>query len=200
MRYALVLMDDTRDFLGVHRDRILAALHPAPVVVVEHVDTEKRGYTAQMVSLWRDLADRVAADEFDYVLLWEADFLPEGMVPVRWMRDVLDGDPWLAQVALVRQPWFANEKDGLLTSLERQGIRLEDRGGYLEHRGGWTCNPCLFPAVLPKLHPWPDCAWSEAAYGQRLRKAGYRFSYLGGRLDSPRVIHHGVRTEESHGY
>lgn len=198
MTYALVLMDDHRDWLTRHREHILAALPTPPDVTIEHIDTEGAGFTAQMLTLW----DRIRAVPVDHVLLWEADFRPTTPVPLAAMTAALEADPWLAQVALVRQPWFANEHEagGLLASLEAQGVTLTDRAGYLEHNGGWTNNPCLFPAFIAAENDWPNSAWSEAQFGRRLARAGYRFAYYGARDDAPRVLHEGVRTQESHGY
>lgn len=198
MGYALVLMDDTRDWLTPHRDQILAAIPKPPDITIEHVDTEHRGFTEQMLALWEQLR----GVDVDHVLLWEADFLPTGPVPLDQMVDAMDADIDLAQVALVRQPWFANEHQagGLLASLEAEGCRFTERDGYLEHTAGWTNNPCIFPRRLIDQHDWPDSAWSEAQFGRRLVRAGWHFAYYGHRDDDPRVIHHGVRTEASHGY
>lgn len=198
MTYALVLMDDHRDWLTAHRYDVLTSLPVAPDLTIEHVDTEQRGFTHQMRALWQQLR----GIDVDHVLLWEADFTPAGLVPLEDMARILEADPRLAQVALVRQPWFHNEHQagGLLASLEKQGVTLTARDGYLEHNGGWTNNPCLFPAWIARENPWPDTAWSEAQFGRKLLSGGYRCAYYGARDDLPRVIHHGIRTEASHGY
>jgi hypothetical protein len=198
VRYALVLMDDTRDYLSRTRDHILAALPEPPEIVIEHIDHHRRGYTAQMVDLWQQLADL----DQPLVLLWEADFLPAGDVPLEAMAAILDADHDLAQIALVRQPWWPNEHaaGGLLRSLEARGIALFQADSHVEHTGGWTSNPCLFRRTIATAQPWPAAAWSESAYGAQLRAAGYRFAYYGHRDDSPRVLHIGERTEASHGY
>lgn len=201
MRYALVLMDDTRDYLTDHREQILAALPEPPELVIEHIDHHHHGYTAQMVDLWQQLAD-LDHDAPPWVLLWEADFLPNSDVPLADMAAILDADNDLAQIALVRQPWWPNEHaaGGLLPSLEAQGILLYQADHHVEHTGGWTSNPCLFRRTLPAAQPWPTAAWSEAAYGAQLRAAGYRFAYYGHRADGPRLTHVGQRTTYSHGY
>ncbi|MGE3795097.1 MAG: hypothetical protein AB7I38_14380 [Dehalococcoidia bacterium] len=199
MTYALVLMDDHRDYLANHRAQILDALsHEPPDLVIEHIDTAQRGFTAQMRTLW----DHLRSIDTHRVLLWEADFLPAMPVPVGPMTYALVRDPDLAQVALVRQPWWPNEHKagGLLAALEQQGTTFTERRCVLEHTAGWTNNPCMFPRAIVDQHDWPDSAWSEAQYGRQLAAAGKHFAYYGARDDGPRVIHHGVRTEASHGY
>lgn len=198
MTYTLVLMDDHRDWIATNRGSVLDCLDQLPDEIMEHVDTDGAGFTTQMHRLWERL--RWAAT--DHVLLWEADFTPATTIPTRDMRRIVDADEQLAQVALVRQPWFTNEHKvgGLLASLEVQGHTFTQHEGWLEHTAGWTNNPCIFRRELVDRFAWPDGDWSEARFGRVLRAAGFRFGYLGQRNDPPVVLHEGVRTEASHGY
>lgn len=200
MTYVLVLMDDHRDWLSVHMDAIRAALPEPPTHTLHVVDADHRGYTRQMVDTWRTLT----RCECEHALFWEADFRPLTTTPLDDMRRLLAAHPDLAQVALLRQPWFANEitHGGVIEALEAQGVDFADQDDpvpHIRHRAGWTGNPSLFPRALVDEHPWPFTPWSESAYGQSLVAAGYSFAYLGTDR-APMVEHCGVRTEASGGY
>ncbi len=197
MDYTLVLMDDTRDWLSQHENIIMEALPTQPRNILRVVDTEQRGYTAQSRFVWEELRKL----DTEYVLFWEADFRPITPVPLAGMEVVLRFDPDLAQVALLRQPWFANEvaAGGLIEALEAQGQTFYTEQNYIKHRSGWTCNPCLFERKLADKYEWPDTAWSESRFGRILREDGFSFAYYG-TARTPMVEHVGVRTEVSHGY
>lgn len=197
MAYTLVLMDDTRDWLTTHRAGIHAALLQKPDVVLEVVDHHGRGYCHQMRLIWELLRGHPT----DHVLFWEADFRPASLIDVAAMVQLLDEHQYLAQVALLRQPWFHNEVEhgGLIEALEAQGQVFTDHDGFIEHRAFWTGNPSVFRRGLVDIYDWPDVEWSESQFGSALRSSGHSFAILG--TDRvPHVEHRGERTEASHGY
>ena len=163
---------------------------------VLHLEGEP-GYWRAMQAVWsyaRYLTDFLAADHW---MLLEDDFLFHEDIDLADLAGVLDDQPHLTQMALLRQPWFGNEHaaGGLIEALEQQGQFFTEvydgRRWWVEHRACFTCNPTLIPRrTLNK--DWPEGAWSEAQFGRLLfQDPDARGAYWGRRSDPPRVEHIG---------
>lgn len=135
---------------------------------------EPVGYSAAMRAIWK-----WCRDHGDRVLFWEEDFILDDKLDLTNLEAILDADPTLAQVALQRQPWYANEKQhGLIGAQRVSGRTFVDMGGWIKHDSGFTTNPSLInPAVFE--HEWPHGEWTEFQMSNKLRDAGFTFAYYG---------------------
>lgn len=177
----VTIVDDSGD--AAHRAHLRGLGHE-----VVDVAPEPAGYGRAM---------QAAFDAMDgeHVLFWEEDFRLLAPVDLNALAGRLDADPSLAQVALLRGPWFANEHDhgGVIEARQAQGAVFQVEDGLIVHTDHYTANP----SVLPRrtfTRPWPQQAWSESAFTRVLTRAGHRFAYLPGVT----VDHIGVR--DGHGY
>ncbi len=188
-----ILVDDSGD--PAFRERLHAELGGLVDRIV-YVGDEALGFNAAMKTLWR------VAGEYgpDYFLHWEDDFVPLRRVESERMRTTIGCNYGLVQMALLRQPWFENEKEhgGVIAAREAAGGIFHGINGleasWIEHRDHITLNPALWPAwVLGQ--DWPDGQWSESAFGRRLfaMHPMHRAAYWGdGR--TPDVEHVGMRS------
>jgi hypothetical protein len=145
---------------------------PAEVVAVAE---EPAGYHAAMQTVF-------AAAGGSHVALWEEDFLAIAAIDLAELADILDARPHLAQLALMRQPWYANEiaAGGVLEAKAHLGDEIELVDGVFEHRSFFTCNPTVLPRRT-LVHEWPSSAWSESVFAQQLlRDASVRFGMMPG--------------------
>lgn len=122
----------------------------------------------------------------DYVFWLEHDFVFVRDVDVRVLAAILDTNPHLAQLALMRQAVNGAEKDagGLFQFHEARGaydIRVTAEGHtWLEHDICLTTNPSLMRREFMAEHPWPDYHdQCEGRFSGDLRQAGYRFGHWG---------------------
>lgn len=112
---------------------------------------EPTDYTGSMQHLWRYLNKRAVGQ---YVFMAEDDFVYERDVDLLPMIEALEADRHLAQIALLRDAYYPREQ-------EQGGIlgwptaSFTARGGRLEHRLFWTCNPTLFRRTITAV-PWPS--------------------------------------------
>lgn len=157
----------------------------------------EHGYWQAMRLVWSMARHQMSFFGADSVFFLEDDFVFHEDVDLSCLDRVLDEQKHLTQIALRRQPWFANEVEhgGLIEALEAQGQRFEEftdgKHHWIEHRACFTGNPSLIPART-FAHDWPDGAWSESRFGQLLfRDPQARGAYWGRRSDPPRVEHIG---------
>lgn len=163
---------------------------------VLHIEGE-HGYWRAMQALWsyaRYLLDHLDVDKAVFL---EDDFTFNEDVNVDDLATVLDAHPYLTQISLVRQPWFANEQEhgGVIGALEAQGQRFTEvtdgRFWWLEHRAVFTGNPSLIPRSTFE-RDWPAGDWSESRFGRELfSDPRTRGAYWGRRTDPPKVEHIG---------
>ena len=88
---------------------------------------------------------------------------------------------YLAQMALLRQPWNDIERSagGIIESrpgafvarTERQNDGIEYK--WMEHREFFTTNPCIYPRRLIETTDWPTGNESEGHYGVQLKEHGF---------------------------
>lgn len=134
--------------------------------------------------------------ETDYVVHWECDFLLVDSFPVDSMIDLLHRRPYLAQVALKRQP-VNREEIAAGGIVELHPDDFEEQTNHLctwtEHRRFFTTNPSVYSSKLCRLG-WPQEQFSEGVFTHRLlRDPLLKFAFWGGKYDAPRVVHIGER-------
>lgn len=162
---AFVIVDDSGDegYRRWIRDQFAYPVHP--------VAPEPAGYNAAMREIW------VLAKDYDYVFMVEDDFVFNRGVELRDMIDLLEVQPTLGQIVLLRQAWFPNEFEagGLIAALAVMGHKfgsIVGEGGLqiaLPHRATWSTNPNLFRGgAWVENHPWPIGDGSEYRFGQEL--------------------------------
>lgn len=139
---------------------------------------------------------RAVAVESGQPWVWwhEDDFELAGPVDLDGLRDLLVAYPHLAQVALLRQPWWPGEVAAGGIIPERPDLfveRSDSRATWVEHTAFWTQNPHLTSRRLLAETEWPSGARSEHVYGRRLLVGDVRSAFIGGRDDPPRVTHIG---------
>lgn len=166
--------------------------------VVSQADQRGPDFTRSMVRLWRYLASR--RDAFEYVFLAEDDFVYERDVDLGEMIGVLDAHPELVQVALLRDAFYAaeREKGGVLGHpLEAFTPASMNGSRWLEHRRFFTLNPTIFRRGLTSK-PWPTAQHSEAVFGRQLFAEGNARSALWG--DGENWISHIGQVRAGTGY
>lgn len=141
----------------------------------------RKGLTANMTQAISHLTDRC-----EYVFWLEEDFVLHD-APLEEMAKTLDAFPNVANMVLLRQPWGAHEiRAGSV--LKAQPYELTDRGGWLEHTGGFWLNPFVAHAsLLRSLRPGV-----ERELTAQCRARGLSFGYWGGADDPPRCTHIGA--------
>lgn len=151
------------------------------------VETGARGYGAAMTAVCE-----LGAQE-PYAAFLEEDFTLEADVDFDELGAILTARPHLAQIALLRGPWFPieHEHGGLLEGLEARlpGTVLGDVDGVIEQTGTFTCNPAVWRREVFATG-WPAGRWSEDRKRDQLLAAGYRFGFMPG----VKVRHDGERT------
>jgi hypothetical protein len=174
----------------------------------EHFNVGPRqGFGGAIAAAWAHLAEHSAAR---FVFHLEADFTFRRPVDVGHMSAVLVDRPHLAQLALVRQAWNADEAaaGGVVQRAAAEFTACSDYAGraWLEHRLFWTTNPGLYRRSLLDVG-WPAGDQSEGVFGLRLLEGGtpeaepadVRFGYWGRPDDPPWVTHIG-HTRAGTGY
>lgn len=150
------------------------------------------GFCDAMLTGWAAATEPGA----DYVFWLENDFLIERDLPLAAFASVLDADPSVAQMALMRQAVNSTER-------EAGGLYESRRGDYenrlawnqlpwLAHSAYFTTNPSLMRRDFMVSNPWPDYpSECEGRFGIDLVDRGYHFGVWGdGR---PWCEHVGVR-------
>lgn len=189
-----VIYDDSGD--AVNQIRLMEAFPDFEVFQHPH---GRQGFGGAIRFMWRLLAQGTNP----YVFHLEDDFLFNRDIDLDAMCKVLASNAHLAQLALRRQPWNAEEREaGGIVELrpadytERSGAFGINR--WLEHRNFFTTNPSLYRRSLCCCG-WPDDPYSEGKFGARLREDGYSFAFWGAR-DSGEWVEHVGRERVGTGY
>lgn len=154
------------------------------------------GFTRAVRAAWEHERRRGGAP---YIFHLEEDFVFDRRVDLLEMIAVLEQDPMLAQVALLRGPFFSSEMDvGGIVQEDPDAYAARRAGelAWLEHRKTFTTNPCLYRRTLLNTR-WPDVAHSESAFSRQLVRRGHRFAFMGN--GETWVTHIGVERTQ-HGY
>jgi hypothetical protein len=142
----------------------------------EHFDVGPRqGFGGAIRASWNKL---IGYSKAKWVCHLEADFTFNRHVDLLALGGLLNAHPRLAQIALLRQPWNADERaaGGIWQQHPDDYTRQEWQGHqWLEHRRFVTTNPCLYPAWLMR-RGWPDCLQSEGHFGISLFEDPRRYT------------------------
>lgn len=155
--------------------------HIANVLTGAWCESERKGLTNNLRRAWGMLT----ADD-EWVFHVESDFVIHD-APLEEMAALLEAFPQVANMVLLRQPWGAHElRYGSV--LRAQTYDLTDRGGWLEHHGGFWLNPMVsHSSLLRSLQPGV-----ESDLTAQCRSRGLSFGYYGGLHDEPRCEHIGA--------
>lgn len=125
-----------------------------------------------------------------FVFSTEDDFLFNESIDLYHLMDILIKNPHLAQIALKRQPWNAQEiaAGGIV---EQHPQDYEDKESWLEHRRFFTTNSSLYTYELIN-RGWPNIPNSEGMFSIELFKdPSVKSAFYGKRFDPPKINHIG---------
>jgi hypothetical protein len=110
------------------------------------------------------------------------------------MIRLLERHPELAQLALKRQAWNAEERaaGGIIECHPGDFLEVSDaEATWTEHRRFFTTNPSVYSSRLCELG-WPQVEHSEGIFTHcLLEDPELRFAFWGGRFDPPQCQHIG---------
>ena len=179
-----LIFDDSGDM--AYRDWLVAMF---PEFDVIH-PMARQGFGGAIRSAWSHLAGRSEP----WVFHLEDDFTFNRPVDLTGMAAVLDERPYLAQMALRRQPWNDQEKTAGGVVEQHPGDYDDCTDGahdWLEHRRFFTTNPSLYRRSLCR-GGWPTAEHSEGVFThQLLEDPTVRFGYWGARDSGEWVTHIG---------
>lgn len=183
-----IIYDDSGD--QANRARLVTAF--PEFAVLSHAEG-RQGFGGAIRHVWQYLVRR-CSDEFIFHL--EDDFLFRQYVDLAGMAAVLRERPALAQLALRRQPWNAEERAaGGIVELDPAAYVdcFDGEHDWLEHRKFFTTNPSLYRRTLC-AQTWPEDPHSEGKFGIDLRQRSEltRFGYWGTRNSGEWVEHIGL--------
>jgi hypothetical protein len=158
-----------------HRDELVEIAQEAGFYVA---GDGHHGYTGSMRRMWTYLAKRAKGD---YIFATEDDFLYPEPVDLGPMIETLKDAPQLAQIALLRDAFYQDEREtgGILGWPEPAFTKVGQNGtSRLEHKLFWTANPSLFRKAITD-RPWPVGHHSETLFGKQLIDSGMVFAFWG---------------------
>jgi len=164
---------------------------------------ENLGFCGSIQRAWNLLVTHEQAhwpsDGLDYIFHLEDDFLFNEYIGLASMVSILEMNPHLAQVSLLRQPCNEPErKAGGVIQLYPQDFHQKEQEGriWTEHGRFFTTNPSLYPRhIIDKSYPQEE--FCEGKFTIKLLEGGFRFAYLGKKDQKPKVEHIGGRTAGS---
>lgn len=164
MSVALLLIGDGRD--EYHELAYRSVVEHLPTFdQYIHVDDREHtlGFAGAIQAGW----DQV---QTDWLVHWEADFVIDRPMPVDEIIAVLTGHQYLVQMALLRGPVNAAERQaGGIVQQHPHDYALREWEGWhwLEHRRFFTTNPCVYPRWVVE-RGWPQRDQSEGHFGIEL--------------------------------
>jgi hypothetical protein len=138
------------------------------------------GFTEAIRNAWQFLEDLDDAGA-PYVFHLEEDFTFNRKVDLGDLIAILEAQPKLAQVSLLRGPAYEPEfAAGGIIQQEPRAYQQRRQGAlrYLAHRKYFTTNPCVYRRTLLK-EGWPAVQNSEVAMTRALVRKGFRFAHFG---------------------
>jgi hypothetical protein len=161
-------------------------------------DGPRRGFGGAIRWAWKVMAEVSTAD---YLFHLEDDFVFRSAVDLRQLAALLEAQPYLAQLALKRQPWWTEPAGGFMHQHREWYTDCSSAAGvrWVETIRNWTTNPSLYRRDLC-AEGWPEGEHSEGHYGFQLRDRGLpwgiagdavRFGFWGSIADPPMVEHIG---------
>lgn len=149
----------------------------------------KLGFCGAVRSLWANIPEGT-----DYVFHLEDDFIFERRVFLRDMTTVLDANPRIAEITLMRQAWNPTEIEaGGVMQVNPEAFTpcTDGMNFWSEHRLYFSTNPSLYRVDLTRK-PWPEGPGCEGKFGIALLKdPELRFAVWGDSADGPWVSHIG---------
>jgi len=160
-------------------------------------DGPRKGFAKTMVAMWQ----LMSIQPQQWIFHVEEDFIFNQPIWLANMQKIMIDNPYLAQVALLRQPWSKEEQaaGGYMKVNPGWFTERECRSSqWIEHRAFFTTNPHLTRRSVCSTG-WEDCEHSEGHTSLRLFSKGFpgvsgdrvRSAILGGKNDEPRCIHIG---------
>jgi hypothetical protein len=160
------------------------------------------GFAHNIAEAWKRIPPDV-----DYCFHLEDDFVAKKMIDIEEMAEVMNENPHLVQIALMRQPWSSEEKKygGIVGYRSAQGVEFTEKSQeimlrnkpwlshWYEHAGWLTTNPCLYPKWVAD-RGWPtDEGAGEGKMFRLLHEEDprRRSAYWGRIADEPWVWHIG---------
>jgi glycosyltransferase involved in cell wall biosynthesis len=136
------------------------------------VEVGGRGYTVAMAAACREMAGEVC--------FWmEEDFTVTKPVDLEALAIALKERPHLAQISLLRGPWYPGEVEagGVIQALPQYAFVEVD--GIIEHTAYFTGNPSVWCSAASS-YGWPQVELSERAKCDQMLALGYRFGIVPG--------------------
>ena len=164
--------------------------------LIQHPSGERQGFAGAVRTGWQAIREYSVAD---YIFHLEDDFTFNVPIDLEDFQGILKQRPDLAQLALLRQPWNAEE-------IAAGGVMQQHPDWYIPHLDGkgrswveqdqfFTTNPSLYRRSLLEMFDWPEDSYSEGLFSSMLRQAGFRFGYWGEYGDPPAVTHIGAHRQ-----
>ena len=158
--------------------------------------TERPDFTGSMQAMWGYLSKH---GKGEFVFQVEDDFTYERPVDLTDLAEVLRENPYLAQLALLRDNCYPDEQEteplGNILGWPRPAFTFRER--WFEHRQFFTLNPSLFRRSLTD-RPWPIGRHSETLFGKALMAdPRVRFAFWG---DGSEWIRHIGQVRAGSGY
>jgi len=127
---------------------------------IDHA-TQKRGFAGAIRAGWSQIPDYV-----DYVFHMEDDFIFLDRPPLQEMIQIMEDNPYLVQMALLRGPANKQEEEaGGLMNINPDTYEQKEK--WIEHRNFFTTNPSIYRRSLIE-RDWPSGANSEGIFGIEL--------------------------------
>ena len=160
---------------------------------------KRSGFGGAIRSAWNQIILRDA----EWVFHLEEDFTFNRPVNLQDMQGVLESRPQVAQMALRRQPWNAQEvTQGGVVELDPDSY-LEVSDGkheWLQHRNFFTTNPSLYSRGLVEDYKWPEGDRSEGLFSLNLFADPFVVSAYWGGMDSGEAVTHIGEERTGEGY
>lgn len=156
--------------------------------IVSH--EKRRGLAGAVQSAWSSYSN-----DTEYILHLEDDFLFNEEPQIENMIKLLEDNPHLVQMALVRAP--VNPPEEEVGGFVFQNLKdYFQKNGFFEHSRLFTLNPCLYPVSTAEIG-WPDHG-GETEFTNKvyLFSPEKKFGFYGDIYDKPRVTHIGGRRSE----
>lgn len=188
--YRRVIFDDSGD--PAFRDRLREAFTEWHIVSWP----QRLGFGGTIASGWEWI---LANTQASHVAHLEDDFMLRVGVDLDGLVGILNRHPYLAQVALLRQPVNTDEAAAGTVLYPSSVDQADEYAVWTENRECFTTNPCVYRRSLLELG-WPRGEESEGVFTHRLLAEGtpeasaehVRFGYYGARAWAPLVEHVGT--------
>lgn len=162
---------------------------------------QRLGFCGAVHNAWKYVKANTSTD---FIFHIEDDFTYNQPLYLGKMMAVLRLEPWLAQLALLRQPVNEEERraGGIFGKHGEENFHQKSHSimnaHWVEHDIFWTTNPSLFRREILD-EGWPTEPQCEGMFSIALRMKGFKFGFWGKKDDAPRITHIG-NTRAGTGY